>query len=119
MMHAEIREFVKLPAEAQAPRITQPWSDHRLKIDGKYIGCVRKDVADHILALQTELAALKRQSVRQAHALDQIAFGHADSLAGNPLLWPSTLAYLGLGGRIEEGQRLDSRETLVGAASSN
>lgn len=31
--------------------IEQPWGDHRLKMNGVYIGCVTKENADQIMAM--------------------------------------------------------------------
>lgn len=33
-------------------KIEQPWGDHRLKMNGVFIGCVTKENADTIMALQ-------------------------------------------------------------------
>lgn len=38
-------------------RIEQPWGDARLKIGDTYIGCVRKEIADNLMALQVAAAA--------------------------------------------------------------
>ena len=50
-------------------------------------------------------------------ALERIAFdSDVTCLAGNPLLWPSEIAYIALGGRIKDGQRVDTRESLTASA---
>lgn len=33
-------------------KIEQPWNDYRLKLNGRYIGCVTKENADFIMRLQ-------------------------------------------------------------------
>lgn len=33
-------------------KIEQPWEDHRLKMNGVFIGCVTKENADTVMALQ-------------------------------------------------------------------
>lgn len=39
--------------------IEQPWNDDRLKMNGVFIGCVKKENADHIMRMQEELARLR------------------------------------------------------------
>ncbi len=49
---------------------------------------------------------------RYRAALVKIAKGLTSSLAGNPCLWPSTVAYLALGGAIVDGQDVDNVDDL-------
>jgi hypothetical protein len=109
---------VALPAEAPAPppcpvgagpQFEQPFGDHRLRIDRDYIGCLRKGHADQIMRLQTQAARASQLET----ALALIAFGDCDSLAANPMMWPSTVAYTGLGGRFEQGQMVDGPANLL------
>lgn len=47
-------------------------------------------------------------------ALIKIAFDpDVSDLAGNPGLWSSTIAYLALGGRIEGGKKLDTKNEVL------
>ncbi len=46
-------------------------------------------------------------------ALSIIAFGKTNAFAGNPMMWPSTIAYAGLGGRYEQGKQVDGPEALL------
>lgn len=58
-----------------------------------------------------------RASADLRAALEQIAFNDGvGSLAGDPSLWPSEIAYVALGGRHKHGQRIDSREALSAPA---
>lgn len=36
--------------------IEQPWNDERLKINGRFVGCVTKANADKVMALQRDAA---------------------------------------------------------------
>jgi len=36
--------------------IEQPWGDERLKINGRFVGCVTKANADEVIALQRDAA---------------------------------------------------------------
>lgn len=63
------------------------------------------------------LRKLEFEANAYTEALLDIAFQERSGLsdiAGNPMRWPSTRAYTALGGRIENGQRLDSYEELKG-----
>jgi hypothetical protein len=89
--------------------IEQPFDDSRLRVGRTYIGCVDKSNADLIMAMQEQASRVRRLEA----ALAYIAFGPVSDLAGNPLLWPSTVAYVSLGGRFEAGARQDTLEALV------
>ncbi len=57
--------------------------------------------------------AAKAEVKRLYDILLRIAFdGDVSSLAGNPAMWPATIAYIGLGGRFKAGERLDERTAL-------
>jgi hypothetical protein len=108
---------VALPAEAPTPvaaglQFEQPFGDHRLRANREYIGCVRKSHADLVMSQQAQAARAGQMET----ALAIIAFGDSNALAGNPLMWPGTIAYAGLGGRYEAGKKLDGpANLLVGA----
>lgn len=59
------------------------------------------------------IGALTARERQLTDALDTIAFDKTSELSGNPSLWPSTVAYLALGGVIEQGARLRSREEVL------
>lgn len=64
-----------------------------------------------------ELRDIEFEVEAQIAALLEIAFPERSGLSdldGNPMHWSSTCAYTALGGRIEQGQRLDSYEDLKG-----
>lgn len=47
-------------------------------------------------------------------ALTKIAFDpDVSDLAGNPGLWASTIAFLALGGRIEGGRKIDTKDDVL------
>lgn len=50
-------------------------------------------------------------AVEEREALFDIAF-RSNGLAGDPSQWPSTIAYLALGGRIADGVMLDDEAAL-------
>ena len=65
------------------------------------------------MSIQNEDLIKENQLLREA--LMKIAFGDPFNMfAGNPFLWPETIAYLALGGRMEAGVRLDTKEDLDG-----
>lgn len=39
--------------------ITQPWNDDRLKLNGRFIGCITKENADIIMKLQSDVIMLQ------------------------------------------------------------
>ncbi len=45
--------------------------------------------------------------VRLRDALRRIAGGDYNDMAADPGVWASTIAYLSLGGRVQDGVRLD------------
>lgn len=104
----------KAPAPAPAPapgglQFEQPFGDHRLRINRDYIGCMLKGHADLVMHLQAQAA----RAGQMESALAIIAFGDCNALAGNPMMWPSTVAYAGLGGRFEHGQQVDGPAALL------
>lgn len=52
--------------------IEQPWNDDRLKMNGVFIGCVKKENADHIMRMQEELASLRVRNADLLSALESL-----------------------------------------------
>lgn len=73
----------------------------------------QKASADYLQVLR----AVEFEAEAYFDALLDIAFPDRSGLSdldGNPMNWSATRAYTALGGRIENGQRLDSYEELKG-----
>ncbi len=93
-------------------------------LDGVRIAEVFAEAAKKISELRGKVALFSELYAKEGHAklilqedlsvkeaaLRQIARGDCCYLAGNPDKWPSTIAYLALGGRIEDGVMLDDFE---------
>lgn len=54
---------------------------------------------DEVIEIQSEIERLR-------DALVRISDGEASELASDPSQWPSTIAFLALGGEIRDGQRI-------------
>lgn len=76
------------------------------------------EVAGTQIKLMTAgLAEARAREGRLQDAHLRIAFQeNVSSLSGDPTKWPCTISYLALGGRLEQGKRLDSREALTAPA---
>lgn len=45
-------------------KIEQPWGDHRLKMNGVFVGCVTKENAETIMALQRLAVVVEADSTQ-------------------------------------------------------
>lgn len=70
----------------------------------------------HLADLQLENDCLRSRIAALEEVLLMLAFDckQVDCLSGDPTKWPTTIAYIALGGRIEGGVRIDTRSALEG-----